>query len=141
MSVLKGMAREEDAIQHTGVPRFDVMLAGEPCPVFDTEVLADGLFSACIERCRKDYDFVILDSPPVLPVADARILAGRVDGTVMVLRSSHCRRTGVVQAYADLSAAGGRLLGTVLVGTRVPSGYGYYADYRYSSESMPSLQA
>jgi Mrp family chromosome partitioning ATPase len=75
---------------------------------------------------------VLLDSPPVLPVVDARILAGHADGTIMVLRASQCLRAEVVQAYDDLTAAGARVLGTVLVGGRSSSRYGYgYGHYGY----------
>ena len=66
----------------------------------------------------------------MLPVADARIFAGLADGTVMILRASHCRRNDVIQAYADLAAGGGTLLGTVLIGGQARRGYGY--DYSYS---------
>jgi non-specific protein-tyrosine kinase len=104
-------------------------MAGECPAAYDPELLANGVFSSCLRRWKSSYDFVLLDSPPVLPVADARILAGQVDGTIMVLRASHSRRDEVVQAYADLSAAGGTLLGTMLVGVQTPSSYGYYNDY------------
>ena len=71
--------------------------------------------AVCLAKWRKAYDFVLVDSPPILPVADARILASQVDGSIMVSRSSHCKRADVIQACADLSAAGSPLLGTVLV--------------------------
>ena len=78
-----------------------------------------------------------MDSPPVLPVADARILAGQADGTILVLRASHCRRNDVTQTYACLSAAGGTLLGTVLVGVPHGSCYGYNGDYEVSYPQLP----
>ena len=128
-SLLTGQAQEEKAIVSSGVVDFDVLLAGESPPEFNAELLANGVFSACLERWKQRYDFVVLDSPPVLPVADARILAGQADGTIMILRAAHTRRMEVVQAYADLSAAGARLLGTILVGVDSLSGGDYYSDY------------
>ena len=117
---------------------FDVLPAGDRVDDFNFELLANGVFSGCLQRWKQRYDYVVVDSPPFLPVADSRILAGQADGTIMVLRSAHCRRNEVIQAYADLSAGGGTLLGTVLVGAQVGSGYGYYADYRRTG-TVPRL--
>ena len=125
---LTGAADDEQAILSTSVTGFDVLVAGEYLAGFDAELLANGVLASCLKRWERRYDFVLLDSPPVLPVADARILAGQADGTIMVLRASHSRRSEVDQAYADLSAAGGTLLGTILVGVRGGSGAGYYYD-------------
>jgi capsular exopolysaccharide synthesis family protein len=132
-ALLSESARDSSVIVPASVPKLDVLPAGVDHHAFDPELLANGVFSACLKRWKKSYDFVLLDSPPVLPVADSRILAGQADGTLMVLRSSHCRRSEVTQAYADLAAAGGRLLGTVLVGARSGSGnrYGYGYGYGY----------
>jgi capsular exopolysaccharide synthesis family protein len=129
-TLLTGDAADSDVILHTSIPKLDVLLAGQRSPAFDPELLANGVFSACLRRWKSVYDLVVLDSPPVLPVADARILARQADGTIMVLRSAHDRKPDVTRAYADLSAAGGKLLGTVLVNERFGSHYGYPADYQ-----------
>ncbi|UCG33181.1 MAG: polysaccharide biosynthesis tyrosine autokinase [Phycisphaerales bacterium] len=139
---LAGAANDEQAILPTSVSGFDVLMAGEYPPGFDAELLANGVLASCLRRWKSRYDFVLLDSPPVLPVADARILAGQADGTIMVLRASHSRRPEVVQAYADLSAAGGTLLGTILVGVRGGSGPGYYyGDYEPYGREPRALTA
>ena len=129
--LLNKTATDTDVITPGPVPKLDLVPAGKNLDQFDPELLANGEFSASLRRWRKQYDFILLDSPPVLPVADARILASQADGTLMVLRSSHCRRTDVTHAYADLGAAGGKLLGTVLVGVRHGDGYGYSYGYGY----------
>ena len=128
-ALLTGSAKEKQVILPSQIPRLDLLLAGEQLGDFDPERLANGVFASCLRRWKKAYDFILLDSPPVLPVADARILAGQADGTLMVLRASHSRRSEVVQAYADLHAAGGRLLGSVLVGVRAESSYGHSYGY------------
>ena len=131
---------DSDAIISPDTCRFDVLPAGERIEDFNYELLANGVFSACLERWKERYDYVVLDSPPFLPVADARILASQADGTIMVLRSAHCRRDEAVQAYAGLSAGGGTLLGTVLVGARLGSDHGYYGDYARTALA-PQLRA
>ena len=138
IELLGGKTTDAEAISRTRHPGFDVLPAMSDSSQFHAELIANGLLEACIERWKQSYDFVILDSPPILPVADSRILAGRADGTVMVLRSSHCRRGQVHQAFHDLAAAGGKLIGTVLVGVKDSQlGYGYYG---YSGE-YPTLAA
>jgi capsular exopolysaccharide synthesis family protein len=131
-AVLAGETDLGEAIVPSGAPHLDLLPAGIRPDDFNPELLADGHFTACLGRWRKDYDFVVIDSPPMLPVADARILAGHVDGAIMVSRAAHCKRADVVQACADLAAAGSPLLGTVLVGSR--SGPGYSYSYAYTHE-------
>ncbi len=135
---LNGSIDDSAAIISTGVPGFDVLPAGD-CPAdVDSDLLANGVFSACLDRWKKSYDYVLLDSPPFLPVADSRMLAAQADGTIMVLRMAHCRRTEVVEAYAGLGTGGGTLLGTVLLGSaRRRSDYGYYGGY-YTPSSVGS---
>ncbi len=130
-AILTGAARDDEAILKTEVANLDVLIAGEIPEDFTTEMLANGVFASCVERWKQDYDFVLLDSPPLLPVADARILASYVDGTIMVLRSSHDMRNEAMEAYAQLSAAGGRLLGTVFIGGSSRSARPYAYGYGY----------
>lgn len=137
VEILTGTANDS-AISHTGTANFDVLVAGVQFEDFDAELLANGVFATSLERWKQSYDYILVDSPPVLPVADARILAGQADGTIMVLRASHTRRPEVIQAYADLSAAGGTLLGTVLVGTDSSTGYSYYAGYQGYGRTLES---
>ncbi len=129
-AILKGVAPNLDVL-----PARDGKLEnGDREADFDPELLANGLFGSCLKRWKRSYKYIVLDSPPVLPVADARILAGQADGTIMVLRASHCRRAGLVQAYADLSAAGGRLFGSVLVTDQFD--HAYASDYAYSDSEL-----
>ena len=81
------------------------------------------------------YDVILLDSAPLLANADAGILARHADGSVLVVRERHCRRPEVIEALAVLGATGGRLLGTVFVGSEAGAGYGYYHAYANDHES------
>lgn len=105
--------------------------------------MANGAFASLLHQWRGAYDLVLLDSAPLLGMADAGIIAGRVDGTVLVVRERYCRREAVLEALATLSAAGGKLLGTVFVGSGRFGGYGYgYAySHGYSDEAPPATPA
>jgi len=81
------------------------------------EEIANGAFQSCIDKMRKQYDVILLDSPPILPLADAAILSAQVDGTIMVERELISRRAETIGALARLASAGGRLLGTVFIGS------------------------
>ncbi|NOT00738.1 MAG: AAA family ATPase [Phycisphaerales bacterium] len=94
----------------------DLLPAGHDASDRDPELMADGAFNRCLSAWKSRYDFIVFDAPPVLPVADARILSGKVDGTILTVRASHCRRSEAAEAVSLVSAAGGHTVGAVLVG-------------------------
>lgn len=131
--VLTNRARDDEAIVSTNINGLDVLPVGQRVGADDNDVLAQGTFAASLQRWRSAYDIVLLDSPPVLSMADSRIAAANSDGAIMVLRSSGSNRDDAVEAYAGLAAAGARLLGTVLVGVHTGSAYypyNYCRQYR-----------
>jgi len=92
------------------------------------EELANGALTTCVQELSKRYDIILFDSSPLLPVADAAILAGQVDGTIMVERERLSQRGHVANALLRLDATGRRLLGTVFVGSAEEHYYGYSCD-------------
>jgi capsular exopolysaccharide synthesis family protein len=99
------------------------------------EETANGAFKACIGQLRNQFNIILLDSSPILPVADATILSSQVDGTIMVERELVSRRANVINALARLGSAGGRILGTVFVGSDNNENYGYNYSYSRTDES------
>jgi Mrp family chromosome partitioning ATPase len=88
--------------------------------------------------CRelaKRFEHVIIDSPPVLAVTDATIMAGLVDGVVLVAESGRTHRAGLMRTRAVLENAGARILGVVLnkLDLRREGYYGYGYGYYYYS--------
>ncbi|MHC4717103.1 MAG: polysaccharide biosynthesis tyrosine autokinase, partial [Planctomycetota bacterium] len=114
----------------TDTPRLSIMPTGQRQGSAELELMANGVFSGFVGRLSKDYDIILLDSSPILPVADARIVSRHVDGTIMVVREETSRRGDVIDALACLGSAGGKLLGTIFIGTLRGDRYGY--DYYYS---------
>jgi len=80
------------------------------------EQVVRGGFAKCMERYRDDYDIILVDGPPVIPVADARVLARQTDGAILVVREGRTRRVDVSNALASLRSAGSRVLGVLLIG-------------------------
>ncbi len=109
-------------------------LPSGPLPPNPAEVVASQRMEALVQQLQQAADIVILDSPPLLTVADASILAARVDGVVLVTDCGVSQRTAVRKAAEALRHVGARLLGTVLnrVDTR-SDGYYYYYYYYYRS--------
>ena len=98
------------------------------------EEIANGAFETCIGELRKQYNIILLDSSPILSVADTIILSSQVDGTIMVERELVSRRGDMIEALAHLGSAGGRLLGTVFIGSSSHEKYGYHYHYSRTSE-------
>jgi len=142
VSMLKGGMQSPSGIYATGIPGLNILPAGHEASSDSSELLADGAFAVLLSEWRRCYDFIVFDSPPLLLTADAAILAGHADGTVMVVRERHCRRQDVLEAYAKLSLAGGRLLGTAFVGSAPWKRYGYAYGYGYrrqrASQALPA---
>jgi len=111
---------------------LSVMPAGEKSDndsVF--EETANGAFKACMAQLREQYDIILLDCSPILPVADATILSSQVDGTVMVERQLVSRQGSQIEALTRLISSGGHLLGTVFVRSEDRKDYSY--KYAYGS--------
>lgn len=99
-------------------------------PPHSTEILSSQRMEQLLASLNELADVVIYDSPPVLAVADAAVLANRVDGVVMVIRAKKTRRDAVRQAMATLERAGASLLGGVLnQASKKSASYYYQGDY------------
>jgi capsular exopolysaccharide synthesis family protein len=136
-ALLERTAEDAQVIRQIGALRMDILPVGDKLDTFNPEVLANGVFSSCMARWKQTYDFVILDSPPLLPVADARILAGHADGAVLVVRASHSRRGEARTAFDLLRTTQGGVLGVVMIGGDRPTdSYNYgYADHTYAAST------
>jgi capsular exopolysaccharide synthesis family protein len=112
-SVLTGGEPVERAIQSTGIAGLDILAAG-PVPSNPAEILNNQLFTEVLEELSVQYDHVVIDSPPVMMFADARILAAVCSVTILVLRATTSTRKGALQSKHALEAVGGHLLGVVV---------------------------
>ncbi len=121
----------QDAVLNTDMKNMSVLMAGAipPNPV---ELLGSDQMTELLDRLQRSFDMVIVDSPPLVPVADPAALAGRVDGVVVVARAGKTDRRRLFQASQVVERAGGRLVGVVLNDIRFdgsPGSYEYYYGY------------
>jgi non-specific protein-tyrosine kinase len=109
------------------------VLPSGPIPHNPSELLDSERMINILDQLTKKADLVILDSPPVLSVADATILASRVDGVMMVVDSAFTRRGTARRSRDLLQSIGARIVGVVVNRAPTRSESDYY-DYRYSPD-------
>src|SRR3984957_2357638 len=128
------------AIQTTRVPGVAVLPGGLP-----THTAANLLHSPCLAellpKLKKQYDMVLIDTPPMLQMTDARLLGRLADAVVLVARAGQTTRDAILAAYQRFSEDRIRVLGTILNDwdpKRSPAGYyGYYRNgYGYGNNKV-----
>ena len=116
---------------------FTAMSAG-PIPPNAAELLTGTRLSVLFERLLETYDHVVVDSPPVMGLADAPLIASRVEGVIYAVESHGIRSSLVKTALARLSSANARIIGGVLTkfeARKAHYGYGYEYGYGYGRDS------
>jgi len=147
-NVLVGSKQLGEATKRTCAPNLDVIPCG-PRPVNPAELLNSDAFSSVVKELCGLYDRVVLDSPPVLGFADARILAAVAQATILVARCEDTTRKAIEAACEALSSVGGSVLGVVAndmskrsrrYGSYGYYYYGYYGKYKkyYSGDGSES---
>lgn len=138
-SVLSGGAALDDVIQSTKFPRLSVLAAG-PIPPNPSELLGSRAAKNTLDELRKRFDYVILDSSPLLAVTDGAILAVEADGTLIAARAGKTKREHLIHAVGALHDVGATVLGAVLtmIPTRGSGSYSY--SYYYSDKYAEKLK-
>jgi capsular exopolysaccharide synthesis family protein len=115
--VLRGEADITSVIRPTHVPGLALVPAGE-WNTHSTQALAQEGVDSLLRRLRAEYDFIVVDSSPVLPVVDPLLLGQNADGVLFSILHDVSRLPSVYAAYERVAAMGIRILGAVLSGTQ-----------------------
>lgn len=125
-NILVGEGTLQTATFASDVDNLDILSSG-PIPPNPSELLGSKRMARLLQEALEIYDLVIFDTPPVLAVTDAQILANLVDGTLLVIRSGQTHLEAATKAKEALMPAKARLLGTVLNDReKQASNYYYY---------------
>jgi len=124
-ALLKGSM--DGLLQPTQVDRLALLPAGE-LPPNPAELLGSQRMRDLLGELVQQVDVVLIDSPPLLPVTDAAVLAQGVDGVLLVIDAGQTRRGAARRAMESLRRVGGNLIGVVL-NSMPASGNGYYYYY------------
>ncbi|MBI3978899.1 MAG: polysaccharide biosynthesis tyrosine autokinase [Chloroflexi bacterium] len=128
--LLNRAAPSDGVLQATPVENLRIVTSG-PIPPNPSELLASHRMSDLVTQLAAEADVVVFDSPPLLAVTDAMVLAPQVDGTMLVLEAGTTREPALRQAAAELAKVGARVLGVVFNKVPTSGGHGYYYYYYY----------
>lgn len=129
-NVLTGSATLQQAIVRSPlVPSLSVLPAGTP-PPNPAELLASGKMGEVLDALREQYDHIVIDTPPTLPVTDAVVMAARADAVILVIRAGGTTKHALRQARDILLQVNARISGVLLnaVNLGSPDYYSYYGQ-------------
>lgn len=112
-NVLLGQVRADDVIQSWGTSGLSVLPSGA-IPPNPTELLGSLQMANLVKELRGNYEEIIIDTPPLLPVADAAVCSGVVDGVIVVVRWGKTQRSQVATAVNSLQSVNSSIMGAVL---------------------------
>jgi len=137
----------EEVIQTSSLPTLDFLASGK-LPSSSLGILSSAQMEDLISELKQRYDFVFFDSPPIMGVSDASILASEVDMTLQVIQYRRYPQPMNIRAKQLIEKVGGNLVGIVLnnINMSQDESYyyysGYYHDYYYrSEETEPAARA
>ena len=133
-----GLCSYEDAKRSNVIEGLDIIVSG-PLPSNPAELLGSYRMEQLIKDRRKNYDYIIVDGPPVLLVSDAKVLAKIVDGTVLVFNAASTRRGAAQRTIRELKAIDATIVGCVLFAVRALKG-GYFQEQFRSYQEYQKLQ-
>lgn len=139
-SVLSGQASLSEVLQESSFARLTVLTSGAS-PPNPSELLGTLAAKKVLSELRAQFDYVIVDSSPLLAVTDAAVLANNSDGVLVMARFGHSKRDQLAHAIGNLADVGAPILGAVLTMTpargKSSQYYGYYG-YGYGSVGQQS---
>lgn len=129
--ILLGTLTIDQAIKPTEIANLEILTCGE-IPPNPAEIIASDFFKDLLQRLRESYDVIVIDSPPVIAVTDATILAKIADSVILVTHSGYIAKREVMRCLTILKSIGVKLTGVVLNGLDIKRVYGsYYYYYHY----------
>lgn len=130
---LSGQSKLEDIIYDTDINNFHIIFTGQAAPN-PSELLGSERFKKLIAHARENYDYVLIDCPPLGSVIDAAIVAKESDGAIIVIETDNVSYKVVQRVKKQLEQSGCRILGAVLNKVEMGGkGYGYYGKGYYGN--------
>jgi len=127
--MLSPEAGVREFLQRSEAASLDVLTSG-PLPPNPAELLGSKRMEILVKELRDMFDYVVFDTPPVLTVTDAAVLAAKVDGSILVLSAGRARRDAAKKAKQTLEESRARFLGVVVNNVKAQPTAGYYPNGR-----------
>lgn len=133
--ILAGKAQFEEAVQQTGVENLDILTTGTR-PPNPSELLASSKMQKFVEDLKQKYEYIIIDTPPIIAVTDAQLIASYADGSLLVVASAQAEREAAIKAKELLEKVNAKIIGVVLnkLELQEKGYYGYYYHYYYGND-------
>ncbi len=128
--------KKDEVVINTGYENFDIVFAGH-VPPNPSELIGSNRMKALLNEWKEEYDYIILDMPPLIEVSDASIVASIVSGYMIVARPNHSDISAIASVTNDIKAVNGKIVGYVVNGVdlKLKNGrkYAKYSKYtRYN---------
>jgi capsular exopolysaccharide synthesis family protein len=137
-TLLVGLCGYQEIIRPSGIEGLDVIDVG-PLPSNPAELLGAAQMEQLLKHQRENYDYVIVDGPPVLLVSDTKVLAKLVDATILVFNAGATRRGAAQRTIRELREVNAGIVGCVLLAVRAMKG-GYFHEQFRSYQEYQQLQ-
>ena len=125
--LLRGEVALQDVVASSGIPELKILTAGA-CDQQTLKILSQGGIGSLFDQLREHFDFVIVDTSPILPVADALLISQQADAVLFSVLTDVSRKTKIFAAHQRLATLGANVLGAVVTGAHdVVYGSRYYA--------------
>jgi len=126
--MIVGKSQASQAIQSTRIDGLQLLACGY-LPPNPAELLGSPMMKQILDAIRAHYDWVLIDSPPLLAMADAAVLCSLVEGVVLVLAAEVATKPAVIRAIEQVQGVGGKVLGVVLNKVNLERNSYYYSQY------------
>ena len=129
---------KETLARRTDIPNLNLLVSG-PVTMGIPSILHSTRMTRLLERLKREFDFVLIDCPPMIHLADARVVGRIADGVILVIRSGKTSQEAAISAVQRFNEDGTRVLGTILndwnpKDTVDRSSYRYNHSYYYTSK-------
>ena len=136
---LSGNSDLTSQIQQTKVPNLSLLTSG-PIPPNPAELIGSERMGQALNILSQHFKYIIIDSPPILSVTDARLLTAYVDGVILVVHGGKTNKNAISRASLHLKQVGAKILGTLINNVNMESPeysyyYSQYYDYHYYAEN------
>lgn len=129
VDVFAGQCRIEEVFHDTNIPLLTVVGSGSKCPN-PSELLHEDDFVELLDQLTSKFDRIIIDSAPVLPVADSRLLSKHVHKVILVVRSRKTPIGAVIRSKSLIEMSDGKIAGVVVNGMKRSAGGSYFNGYK-----------
>lgn len=130
--ILMGDLGFDEALKLPGLDNLNILTSGS-LPSLPAELLSSPAMDKLLAELRAKFDIILIDSPPVLAVADATVLGSKVDGVIMVYRVGKTARSVLSRSKTQLIDSGAQVKGIIMnnISPEIEMKYGYYYHYKY----------